>query len=291
MRAPTDTPTMDAHDLEALRELAEQVATDAAVVARTRPAEVAVADTKSSRTDVVTEMDRRVQDQLVAALSAARPGDGILGEEDASVSGTTGLTWVLDPIDGTVNYLYGIAAYAVSVAVVTGDPTRDGAWTPVAGAVVDASTGEAFSARAGGGARRRLPGKAARPLAASSQSDLALGLVATGFGYAASVRERQAAVLLDVLPRVRDIRRFGSAALDLCRVAAAEVDAYYETGLNPWDLAAGWLIAAEAGCVIGGLAPGSAPAAALTWACAPGLDPAFPDLIRPLTARHHLDAN
>ena len=170
----------------------------------------------------------------------------------AAATGTSGLTWVVDPIDGTVNYLYGIPSYAVSVAVVTGDPTVPGAWTAVAGAVLNPETGELFHAHL----RRRRPAsrppRGTRALRATAADDLALALVGTGFGYAADLRARQAALLVELLPRVRDIRRHGSAALDLCALAAGRLDAYYEAALNPWDRAAGELVAREAGAVLGG---------------------------------------
>lgn len=265
----------------------ESIALDVArsagrLVVDERPDAVEVAATKSSATDVVTVMDQRSQDHLIARLREARPDDGVLGEEDGGVSGTSPITWVIDPIDGTVNYLYGIPAYAVSVAAVVGDPTTPGAWRPCAGAVFNPVTDEMYVARAGAGARVIVAGKE-QPLVPTSCTDLGQALVGTGFGYAAQRRERQGRLLLDLLPQIRDIRRIGSAALDLCAVAAGRLDAYYETGLNPWDLAAGWLIATEAGAAVGGL---DGPGEALTWACAAGLDPDFSDVVRAGTQRH-----
>jgi myo-inositol-1(or 4)-monophosphatase len=249
-------PTPDEALLTELERLALGVASEAALVVTERGAAGAVSATKSTPTDVVTEMDRRAQALIADRIRALRPADAFFGEEDGSAAGTSGLTWVVDPIDGTVNYVYDIPAYAVSVAAVVGDPRVPGQWRPVAGAVVNPVSGERFWARAGGGAWRQRGRLPATRLAVSTQSDLGLSLVGTGFGYAASTRAWQARVLAPILPRVRDIRRFGSAALDLCRVAEGSLDAFYERGLNPWDLAAGWLLVTEAGGVVTGLGDG-----------------------------------
>lgn len=265
-------------DLEAL---CVDVATQASRFIRDeRPESLGVDATKSTETDVVTVMDRASEQLLHRLLQQARPDDGILGEEGADVTGTSGLTWVVDPIDGTVNYLYDIPAYAVSVAVVTGDVSVDGAWRVVAGAVADPSRRVVHHARRGGGAwtspeasAETSPesgaGERLRPLRVSGESRLASTLLATGFGYSAEVRSRQAEVMTRVLPAVRDIRRMGSAALDLVRVAEGTVDAYAEVGLNAWDLAAGWLIVEEAGGVVVGV--GEHPAKTLTVAAGPQL--------------------
>ncbi|GAA4181771.1 inositol monophosphatase family protein [Gryllotalpicola koreensis] len=249
-----------------LLEIARSTAVAAAELVRTkRSAGVSVAALKSSPVDVVTEADRESEELIRSLLADARPGDGFLGEESGTGdASTTGVTWVVDPIDGTVNYLYGIPDYAVSIAAVEGgdDPAE---WTALAGVVVNPVLGEVYTATRGGGAflgDRRLrvaPGK-----------ELARALVATGFSYTAERRERQASALVRLIPLIRDIRRIGSAALDLCAVASGRVDAYYERGLNPWDHAAGALIAAEAGARVAGL--GGAPAGALfTLAAEPGL--------------------
>jgi len=267
----------------ALEALAADVARSAGrLVVDDRPDAVEVAATKSTATDVVTAMDQASQDHLLERLREARPDDAVLGEEDGGATGTSGITWVIDPIDGTVNYLYGIPAYAVSVAAVVGDPSVPGRWRPFAGAVFNPVTDELFSARAGAGSRL-VVGESQRPLAPTACDSLGQALVATGFGYAAERRERQGRLVLDLLPQIRDIRRAGSAALDLCAVAAGRVDAYYETGLNPWDLAAGWLVAVEAGAHVGGF---DGPGEALTWACAPGLAEAFPNVVEAGTRRH-----
>jgi myo-inositol-1(or 4)-monophosphatase len=248
-----------------------------------RPADLRVAS-KSSDTDPVTVMDQRSQELLLRLLANERPDDAVMGEEQGSATGTSGLTWVVDPIDGTVNYLYGIASYAVSVAVVTGDPTVPGAWQSVAGAVCNPETGELFSAHLGGGARLATSA-GTRTLRANAVTDLGLALVGTGFGYEASMRARQAALLVDLLPQVRDIRRHGGAALDLCGLAAGRLDAYYETALNPWDRAAGELVAREAGAVVGGPVD-AVPTRDLVWGAAPGLAAEFGDLVRRLSALH-----
>ena len=229
-------------------------------------------------------MDRRCQALILAALGRRRPDDAVLGEEEGGRSGTSGVTWVVDPIDGTVNYLFGLPHYAVSVAAAVGDLADPGAWWPVAGAVLEPVSGELFHAHLGGGAR--LTGRqGTRTLGVGGASDLGLALVATGFGYDSAVRERQARALVEVVTTVRDIRRQGSAALDLCDVACGRVDGYYETGLNAWDRAAGQLVATEAGAVLGGMADGT-PDADLTWAAAPGVAGAFGDLVRRVTATH-----
>ena len=199
--------------------------------------------TKSSPVDVVTNADRAVEAHIRARLSTVRPRDGFLGEESDAAESESGLTWVVDPIDGTVNFLYGIPEWACSVAVVEGaDPAS---WTVHAGAVVNAAAGERFAAARGGGATRN-----GEPIRAGAPADLATSLVGTGFGYRAEVRAEQGRALQALLPRVRDIRRHGAASLDLCAVACGRLDAYAERGLSPWDFAAGALVATEAGAVV-----------------------------------------
>ena len=271
-------------DAAELEQVACRVARAAGrLVVDERPVDLAVAS-KSSDTDPVTVMDQRSQALIIRLLEQERPDDAVLGEEEGGASGTSGLTWVVDPIDGTVNYLYGIPAYAVSVAVVTGDPSRPGEWEAVAGAVFNPELDELFHAHLGGGARLTTP-RGTRTLRATAASDLALALVATGFGYEAPTRARQAAVLVDLLPRVRDIRRHGGAALDLCGLAAGRIDAYYEAALNAWDRAAGELVAREAGAVVGGPVD-DVPTRDLVWGAAPGLAAEFAGLVRELSARH-----
>jgi myo-inositol-1(or 4)-monophosphatase len=230
-------------DVAALLELAREAATRAGdLVRRGRPGRVVVAATKSSPTDVVTQMDRDSEELVRGLVRRHRPDDGFLGEEEGLTAGTSGLTWVVDPIDGTVNYLYGVPAYAVSVAVVRGDPRVTGGWQPLAGCVVDAAGGEVWTAALGAGAR--LDGQRLR---APDPPDLSGALLGTGFGYQAHRRRAQARVLADLLPRVRDVRRIGCAALDLCSVASGRLDAYYERGLHVWDMAAALLVATESG--------------------------------------------
>lgn len=271
-------------DVAALERLAVDVARAAGrLVVDERPADLGTSE-KSSRTDVVTEMDQRSQELILELLAQQRPDDAALGEEEGGRTGTSGVTWVVDPIDGTTNYLYSVPAYAVSVAAVVGDPAVPGAWRAVAGAVLNPATDELFHAHLGGGAWLTTP-RGSTALRVSAETDLALSLVGTGFGYAAATRARQAHVLVELLPRVRDIRRAGSAALDLCAVACGRLDAYYETGLNAWDRAAGELVALEAGAVLGGL-DGDVADRDLTWTSGPGLAPAFAELVRGLTRTH-----
>jgi myo-inositol-1(or 4)-monophosphatase len=226
--------------------LAQKTALAAGELARRRRSEgVEIAASKSSPEDVVTLADRETEALIRGLLADARPDDGFYGEESTATAGTSGLTWVVDPIDGTVNYLYGIPFYAVSIAVVEGDADPAG-WRAIAGAVHNPAIDELFSARAGGGADlngRRLQVKSGVPLP--------LALFGTGFSYDSERRRRQASVVHGLIDQVRDIRRVGAASLDLCSVAAGRLDLYYERGLHPWDHAAGGLVAAEAGARVG----------------------------------------
>lgn len=248
----------DAVMCEQLRELAIELAIEAGRFVRDeRPELVDVRRTKASELDVVTIMDTRCEEMLRASIAAERPDDAVLGEEDGLSEGSTGLTWVLDPIDGTVNYLYDIPAYAVSVAVVVGDPAVAGAWTPVAGAVFNPGVDEIFSAHLGGGATLAAAGASTfpRPRALSVQEpeSLSRALIGTGFSYDVSQRDVQGQVVTSLLPQIRDLRRMGAASLDLCAVAAGRLNGYYERGLQPWDMAAGMLIATEAGALVSGV--------------------------------------
>ncbi|GGM23305.1 inositol monophosphatase family protein [Promicromonospora citrea] len=252
MTSPALPDLPDGVTVTALRDLAVRLATAAgALVREGRPERVVVAATKSSDVDPVTVMDRASEDLLRAMIAAERPDDGILGEEGDDVPGTSGLTWVLDPIDGTVNYLYGVGVWAVSVAVVAGPPDP-ASWTVLAGCVHGVADGRTWSAGLGEGATRD-----GAPVHVGSAESLSRALVGTGFGYDAGRRAQQAEVLARVLPRIRDIRRIGSAAVDLCLVADGSLDLYYERGLNPWDMAAGALVVAEAGGVVTGLRGGT----------------------------------
>ena len=268
-----------------LRELEDLAVTAAGAAGRfivdDRPRGMGVLDTKSSVNDIVTVMDQDSELLLRRMLLGARPDDAVLGEEDGASAGTSGITWVIDPIDGTVNYLYGIPAYCVSVAAVIGDAGTPGQWQPVAGAICNPLTGEIFHSRRGGGAYVLVAGEDTA-IRVNAVDVLLQSLIATGFGYVPEVRARQGEVLSAMLPEIRDIRRAGSAALDLCAVACGRVDAYYESGLNPWDLAAGWIIAAEAGALVTGL-NGIPPGQAAVVAAGPGVHAALLRRLEALT--------
>jgi myo-inositol-1(or 4)-monophosphatase len=224
---------------EALRDLAVEVARAAGeLVVRLRTEGVEVADTKSSPIDIVTEADRACERLIRDRLLGARPDDGIVGEEGSQRAGTSGVVWIVDPIDGTVNYLYGLPHYAVSIAAeLAGDV--------VAGVVLAPVLGLEYVATRGGGAT--CNGRPIRPRPVAPMSER---LVATGFSYEQPARTRQAAYIARLLPQVRDLRRLGSCALDVCGVAAGTVDAYVEEGAHIWDHAAAGLILAEAGGVL-----------------------------------------
>ncbi len=228
--------------------LAHRIALEAGALAKRRREEgVTVAASKSSPVDIVTEADRETEQLIRTALKDARPDDGFFGEESGAEKGTSGLTWVVDPIDGTVNFLYGIPHYAVSIAVVEGEPDPL-TWTALAAAVVNPASGEFFTATAGGGA---FLGRT--QLHVAPAVELSQALVATGFAYDSGERGRQGSVISQLLPSVRDIRRLGTASLDLCFVASGRMNAYFERTLSPWDHAAGALIAREAGATVKGL--------------------------------------
>ncbi|WP_222266176.1 inositol monophosphatase family protein [Modestobacter marinus] len=261
-----------------LLELARATAEDAAeLVGAGRSTAAEQVDTKSSSVDVVTAVDRASEELIVRRLTEARPDDGVLGEEGASREGSSGVRWVVDPIDGTVNFLYGVPAYAVSIAAEVEGATQ-------VGVVLNVPTGELFSAVRGQGAWLTAPGAAAQRLHGSAATRLDETLVATGFGYRAEQRRAQGAVVAELLPRVRDIRRIGTASLDLCAAAAGRVDAYYELDLKPWDHAAGALIAAEAGLVVTGT-DGRPFAEPMAVAVAPGVAAEFVALVERLHAQ------
>ncbi|MEY9872644.1 myo-inositol-1(or 4)-monophosphatase [Streptacidiphilus sp. MAP12-33] len=238
-----------------------------------RPADLGVAATKSSAVDVVTEMDLAAEKLITEILAERRPDDGLLGEEGASRVGTSGVRWVIDPLDGTVNYLYGLPAWAVSIAA-----ELDG--EVVVGVVEIAPRGERVQAVRGQGAT--LNGQA---LAVRTAPPMDRALIGTGFGYLRDRRAHQAEVVAALLPRVRDIRRGGSAAVDLCDVAAGRLDGYYERGLNPWDYSAGALIAAEAGALVSGR-PGLPASPELTVAAPTGLFEPLRSALESLGAWH-----
>jgi myo-inositol-1(or 4)-monophosphatase len=229
--------------------LAERLAREGGEIARRGSSAIAThmaADTKSSSVDLVTEYDRAAEAHIVAELRHHRPDDAIVGEEGSADGGTSGLTWFIDPIDGTTNFVYGQPAWACSVAV-----ERDGSM--LAAAVSAPVLGEMFTAVAGHGAR--LNGE---PISVSTTADLSSTLVGTGFSYLPERRTAQAVVVAQLISEVRDIRRLGSAAYDLCLVACGRLDVYYERHLNSWDAAAGELIVREAGGVTSDYSGGTA---------------------------------
>lgn len=263
----TDAPNEDAHEgaltddalSDELLALALEAASRAGALLRDgRPDDLAVAATKSSPIDVVTEMDIAAEKLITGYLSEHRPDDGFLGEEGASSAGSSGVRWVIDPLDGTVNYLYGLPTWAVSIAA-----ERDG--ETLAGVVAIPLRRETFRAVRGGGAFLND-----RPIGCRPAPPLERALVSTGFNYVTAVRTHQAGIAQRLIPQLRDIRRGGSAAADLCDVAAGRLDGYYERGLHPWDLAAGDLIARESGALTGGR-PGTRPGYDLTVAATPGV--------------------
>jgi myo-inositol-1(or 4)-monophosphatase len=262
-----------------LAELARAVAREAGEWLADRQGTAAVVGTKSSPTDVVTQMDRSAEELIGRRIRQVRPGDAVLGEElgQTGQAGEGAVRWVVDPLDGTVNYVYGLPSWAVSVAA-------EVAGTVVAGVVCAPLLGSLYTAQLGGGAwleSANQPGR--RRLACNTGVALADALVATGFGYESPRRAVQGRVVAGLLPKVRDIRRAGAAAVDLCWVASGQVDAYYERGLHDWDLAAGSLVAREAGAVVGGM-HGAKPGEAMTIAAAPALFGALHDLLASLDA-------
>ncbi len=224
-------------DLDVLGDLAVAVARDAGALIQRRRAEgVRIAETKSSATDIVTEADRASEDLIRAWLRDARPDDAVLGEEGDDVVGTSGVRWIVDPIDGTVNYAHGLPNYAVSIGVeVDGEVA--------AGVVLNPAQDVEYAAVRGRGARRN-----GAPINVADPVPLARAVVGTGFSYERDVRISQARSVSRLLPEIADIRRFGSCALDLCSVADGSLDGYVEEGIGgAWDYAAGGLIAREAG--------------------------------------------
>lgn len=225
--------------------LAYEVAIAAGASLLERPV-VLELDAKSTPTDIVTQMDKNAEAFIVEALVNARPADGLLGEEGAAREASSGRTWVIDPIDGTINYLYELPFWCVSIGL------RSSQGEGIVGVVHAPALGKTWLASAGLGAWV-IEGGQDRKLSVSSQVDLAMSLMGTGFGYSSTRRTSQSRVLNDVLPQVRDIRRLGSCALDLCLVAEGVLDGYYERGVHDWDHAAGSLIAREAGATVSGL--------------------------------------
>ncbi len=223
----------DVNALAALAVTAARAAGAELLARASRPAEGVEA--KSTRTDLVSAADRAADELIQGMIRDARPGDAMLTEESGTVAGDAAVRWVIDPLDGTINFLWGIPHWAVSIAADV-DGRR------ALGVVFDPSKDELFAAVAGGGAT--LNGE---PIRVNPAPPLPEALVATGFHYSVEERHRQSARMSDVIPVVRDIRRFGAAALDLCWLAAGRFDGYFERGVNEWDWAAGGLIAEEAG--------------------------------------------
>ncbi len=264
----------------ALRDLALSAARAVAPELRRRAGAVEVSNTKTTATDLVTEVDRWSEERIVGHILAARPDDSILGEEGTGVHGTSGVRWLVDPIDGTTDFVYGHPGFSVSIGVEV-----DG--SPVAGVVVDPLLDDEFGAAIGHGTTRN-----GRPVRVNRVDDLSSALVATGFGYDPGRRRRQAESLVSIIGHIRDIRRCGGAATDLASVACGRVDAYFERGLNPWDCAAGTVLVTEAGGAITFFRttrPAPGPPVAVTWEEA-SIDwsddivvvAAPPDLIEPL---------
>ena len=246
-------------DADELQQLAVDIAREAGALARRRRDEgVRIAATKSALADIVTEADREVEQLIRDRLAQARPDDGFLGEESGAEHGTSGVTWVVDPIDGTVNYAYGIPHYAVSIAAVSGEPTPE-AWTAETGVVYTPAVDELFHVTRGAGAWL-----GSQRLAVSTVAD-AGALLATGFGYDPATHAGDLERVRRVMPLARDLRRAGAASLDLAFVAAGRLDGYFERGLWPWDHAAGALLVTEAGGVVTG-APQGRPGREMTIA-------------------------
>jgi len=216
--------------------LATEAAREAgALLLELRRSPVAGVRSKSSATDLVSEADERAERAIVTMIRKRRPDDALVAEEGSKADGSSGVSWFVDPLDGTINYLYGIPHWAVSICCVD----QSG---PLAATVYDPSRGELFEARRGGGAMC-----GGRALAVTMKSDLATALVATGFAYVAETRERQGRLLEEIVGAVRDVRRAGAASLDLAFVAAGRLDGYFESVDKPWDWMAGALLVNEAG--------------------------------------------
>ncbi len=263
-----DAPATSAAELLALALATAREAAD--LVAAGRAGAADDVQSKTTAVDVVTAVDKASEQLVVDRLLGARPDDGVLGEEGASRTGTSGVRWVVDPIDGTVNFLYGLGSYAVCIAAEVDGVVE-------VGVVADVPTGETFAAVRGGGAWVERDG-VRTDLRCSAPVDLAQTLVATGFAYDRAIRARQGRVLARVLPEVRDVRRWGSAAVEICLAAAGRVDAYYQLDLKPWDHLAADLVAAEAGLQVEVLT-GHGDGDPLVVAVAPSVAGPFLDLL------------
>ncbi len=269
-RSPTNGSSIGAtgpDDPDALLELSSRLAREAGTLAFVgRRDSVLERHTKSSATDLVTQYDRAAEALIVERLATERPGDAIVGEEGATREGTSGYAWFLDPIDGTTNFVYDLPSWCTSIAVAYRGAT-------VAGAVYVPVTDELFAARLDGGAT--LDGT---PIQCSGETELSLALVATGFSYQPALRTEQATAIAQLIADIRDVRRSGSAAVDLCRAAGGRIDAYFEEHLNSWDAAAGELIAREAGCTTSDFDGAPADPSNIV-AATPGIHAALIDLI------------
>lgn len=232
-----DLPADPAELVALASSIADEVA-DGLLAALDGRAEAPTVDRKSTETDLVTDLDRWAERHITERLLAARPDDGVEGEEGAAITGRSGITWCVDPIDGTVNFVHGLPGFCVSIAArVEG--------RSIAGSVLSPLHRDRFEATLGGGATRN-----GRPIRVSSPASLARSVIGTGFAYDPLRRRRQAEVVVQVIDRIADVRRSGAAAVDLCSVACGRLDGYWEVGLNDWDHAAGALIAAEAGATV-----------------------------------------
>ena len=249
MAPKTGRVTLSVPNTPSLVDVATLLAREAGdLIALRRQGSIEVANTKSSTVDIVTAVDKESEELLFSRLGELRPGDGFLGEEGRAQDSTTGITWVVDPIDGTVNFFYDIPHYAVSIAAVSGTPVP-GQWSVEAAAVYNPATKELFWAGKGQGSYL-----GERRLQIATPPPLNLALLATGFAYSSAMRTEQSRLMHQILPQIRDIRRMGTASLDLAGVAAGRWDLYFERTLSPWDHAAGELLVTEAGGVIRGIA-------------------------------------
>lgn len=265
------TRTVSAVDHQKLRDLALTTAREAAAMVLEHHGELHEADTKASDIDLVTEVDRASEELIARQLLATRPDDGIVGEEGTGVASTSGIEWLVDPIDGTTSFFYGLPGFSVSIAARSGSEV-------VAGAIVAPAIATEYSAARGHGALMN-----GAPISCRDTSTLGHALVATGFSPDHQRRSRQGATFAELIPQIRDIRRMGSAALDLAAVAAGQVDAYFEVGLSLWDYAAGVLIAHEAGALTI-VEPDEPSQRAFIAAASPGIADEFFALLRALGA-------
>lgn len=273
------------------RDYAAGLAQQAASLILTKRAEITATDdirshsqTKTSAVDPVTEVDTAAEAFIVDSIHRDRPDDGIIGEEGADIPSKSGVSWVIDPIDGTVNFMYGLGEYAVSIGAMV-----DGQY--VAGVVINVVKQTLYSAAVGHGATVTYRDGTSTILRCRQETDPQLSLIATGFGYTQTRRSGQAKILQELLPQVRDIRRMGSAALDMCRVAEGTVDAYYEHGVKIWDVAAGIVIAREAGAQVRvpEVWEKNSDRGTLVWAASADLAPAFERLLSSVGANGEID--